>query len=185
MDIQVEGAGNRTAGKTYIEDRSVRAVHHHYYPDTAVRVPESRQQSQFHNSTGIWCPRCAREVFETLMREHGFTAHELGAAWRADVLQWDARGNTVKISVPLAERLFGWVIVFAMAAYFLGLVVPLILVDNRSFGTVAAFVVGSVIYLGTCWMAFRFVLWPHRVALRVGKVIREGGVKCRSCVSSL
>ncbi len=37
MEVRVDGAGNRTAGKTYIEDRSVRSVHYHYYPGAAAR----------------------------------------------------------------------------------------------------------------------------------------------------
>lgn len=181
MGVSVEGEGNRTAGKLYIEDRSVRTVHHHYYAEAAGRVPESQLQAEFHAHTGMWCTRCAREVLETLMLEHDFTAKDLAAAWRSDTLCWDERAHRMIVRAPLIEAFFGWGLVAMCLAYFLSLVVPAMSGSNMVFG--ASLAVGSAIYLSACWMAFRFVLWPRRVGVRVRRVMELEDVRCRSCES--
>lgn len=181
MDVSVEGEGNRTAGEVYIEDRSVQTVHHHYYAEAAGRVPESQLQAEFHAHTGLWCPRCAREVLETLMLEHGFTAKDLAAAWKNDSVYWDARAHRLVVRTPLIEAVFGWGLVATCLGYFLSLVAPAMNAPNPVFG--ASLALGGAIYLSACWMAFRFVLWPRRVALRVRRVMELEGVRCQSCDS--
>lgn len=165
-----------------VDSVAARDVIYHYHPEGASSVPESQLQAQFQANTGMWCPRCAREMLEILMQEHGFTARELAAAWKADSLKWSPMQHSIEIAVPVVERIFGWAVVFAMGAYFLGLVVPLLMVEERNIGTFLAFAAGSLMYLGTCWLSFRFVVWPHQVAIRVGRVLREKGLKCRRCL---
>ena len=112
MGVSVEGEGNRTAGEVYIEDRSVQTVHHHYYAEAAGRVPESQLQAEFHAHTGMWCPRCAREVLETLkmLAEEGMTmicvTHEMAFARDvSDRVAYFHKGIMAEIGAP--DQIFG------------------------------------------------------------------------------
>lgn len=154
--------------------------HYHYYAEAAGRLPESQLQAEFHAHTGMWCSRCAREVLETLMLEHGFTARELAVAWKNETLRWDVRGHGLEVRVPMLEAVFGWGVVMACLAYFLSFVLPpLIRGAGLEFGV--SLMLGSAIYLSSCWMAFRFVLWPRGVGVRVRRLMELEDLRCRGC----
>jgi hypothetical protein len=47
------------------------------YPAALPMKPESQLQAEFAARTGVWCPKGAREWFEELLDQDGFTVREL------------------------------------------------------------------------------------------------------------
>lgn len=164
-----------------VENAAARDVnHHHYYAESAGRIPESQLQAEFHAHTGMWCSRCAREVLETLMLEHGFTARELYAAWQNDTLFWDGHHHRLEVRTPFFEAVFGWGVVVACLVYFLSFVLPpMVKGAGVAFGV--SLMLGTAIYLSSCWMAFRFVLWPRQVGIKVRRVMELEDLRCCAC----
>lgn len=134
-------------------------------------TPESQRQAEFVRATGIWCPPKARDVLESLMRDHSFTARELAMAWKADSLGWDTKTGEISIRTPWIEAVGGWLMAAFMIVYYLLLVGPLWLKDQRDLRSMAAFLLASAIYLGAAWLIGRFILRPRRIAFRVRRVL--------------
>lgn len=107
------------------------------------------------------------------MEEHRFTARELTVAWKAGSLGWNAEKDTRRVITPWIEAAFGYGMVISTGIYFLASSSPWIFHPDNHSKTLEALVIGGVMYLGVCWMANRFMLWPRRVAMRV-KHIGQG-----------
>ena len=132
--------------------------------------PESQLQSEFAQRTGIWCPRLVRETFEWLMENHGFTARELCMAWKANSISTDADRQQIKIVTPRLEAVFGWTMLALVTLFFLLMVIPLILNNDRHNWAVPATLIGTgAVYLGIAWTVSRSSLIPRRIAIRVRK----------------
>ena len=143
--------------------------------------PESQLQAEFAQRTGIWCPKPAREWLEHLMEHHRFTARELTVAWKAGSIGWNAEEDTKRVSTPWIEAMFGYSMVGIMGIYFLTLALQWIFTPeakNKWVAMAAVYGVG-LLYLGICWMSYRFMLWPRRIAIKVRKKIEtfNGGHK--------
>ena len=134
----------------------------------AERRPESQLQTEFAQRTGIWCPKPAREWLEHLMENQRFTVRELAVSWKAGSIGWSAEQDARRINTPWLEAVFAYGLVAVLGIYCLAMAVPLIRsgTDGAQWAMAAAYGF-CAIYLGTCWMAHRFMLWPRRVALRV------------------
>lgn len=130
--------------------------------------PESQLQAEFEQRTGIWCPRPAREWLELLMEKHCFTARELSVAWRAGSIGWNAEKDQKRVATPWPEAVLAYGAIGYIAAYFLLLAYHFVWGDGAEarWGIAMLYGVGAI-YLGMCWMAYRFMLWPRRVAQRV------------------
>lgn len=132
--------------------------------------PESQLQSEFAKRTGIWCPKPAREWLEYLMEEHRFTAKELGIAWKAGSLGWNADKDERRIITPLIEAIFAYGIGIAITICSLAIVFNWIITPTETSMTSRLAVMAvACIYLGTFWMTNRFMIRPRHVALRVRK----------------
>lgn len=132
------------------------------------RRPESQLQAEFAQRTGIWCPKPAREWLEHLMENQRFTVRELAVSWKAGSIGWSAEKDTRRINTPWLEAVFAYGLVAALGLYCLAMAVPLIWSNAEGTQWAKTAVYGlCLIYLGICWMAHRFMLWPRRVALRV------------------
>lgn len=126
---------------------------------------ESSRQAEFFSNTGIWCPREARNALEWLMKEHGFTAKELAISWSASSLKWQRESGQIRTNTPLVEALVAWSFVLGMLCFFLALALPSVFSENKT-AAFPGFAVGTIMYIGSAWLAARFVLIPRRVALR-------------------
>ena len=134
--------------------------------------PESIRQAEFAETTGIWCPKEAREQLERLMDEDGFTVRELYSAWRADNLNWNREQGSLVVRVYWFEALFGYGSFGLMLLYYI-LQVGQIMLTGSEMGWrgFLAFLAASIIYLGLAYTVGRFMLWPRRVAIRVNQAI--------------
>lgn len=152
------------------------AIHNHgpVYAGPLANAPESRLQAEFYTHVGIWCPREAREQLEGLMSHHAFTARELRVAWAANSLRWDNDQQRLQVVAPVTELLFGWLMIGLMLAYFMFTALPYLFTHPGPSG-VFALCIGAVMYLGSVGLVVRHVLWPRRVAVRVGRVLEGLG----------
>lgn len=132
--------------------------------------PESQLQAEFYRNAGIWCPRGARDMFEDLMTHHAFTARELTIAWRASSLRWGIDSGRLEIVTPMIEAIFGWSVFVVMLISFLFVALPYALSGSWTTGLETFLTVGAM-YVGSAWMANRFLLWPRRIAMRVRKAL--------------
>lgn len=142
--------------------------------------PESKLQADFAERTGIWCPREAREVFEVLMKQHGFVAKELHAAWQADSIVWNRTTRRVEVRAPWFEVAFGYAMVVVMGFYLLVQAAAVLTAARGAAAAVTAILVTGAIYLGGAWLAVRFVLRPYHVAKRVQRALKEASEVIRS-----
>lgn len=146
----------------------VQAESLHQYASTVAATPESQLQVEFAQRTGIWCPKPARMWLEDLMEHHHFTARELAVCWKAGPIGWNANQNVPRISTSLAGSVFAYTVVGLMTVFLLSVGYLLLAGDsNPSLGARVAIHIFGVIYLGLCWMASRFILWPRSIAIRV------------------
>lgn len=135
--------------------------------------PESQLQAEFARRTGIWCSKPAREWLEDLMENHRFTVKELAVAWKAGSLGWHTQKDAQKIVTPWIEAVFAYGIVFMMSIYFLALALPVIGNSQHDAKSAIAIFGGGFMFLGVCWMANRFMLWPRRIALRIRRISND------------
>lgn len=105
------------------------------------------------------------------MEYHRFTARELVIAWKAGSIGWNADKDLKRIVTPWIEAFFAYGIVGFVGLYFLAVAWHNALGNNadQKWGMVVVYGVGGM-YLGMCWMANRFMLWPRRVALRIRRI---------------
>lgn len=148
------------------------AIHNHgpVYAALPAHTPESKLQADFYAHVGIWCPRMAREQLECLMSHHAFTARELRVAWAANSLRWDNDGKRLQAVAPQVELWFGWLMIGLMLIYFVTTALPYLFTHPAPAGALA-FAAGAVMYMGSAGLAVRYVLWPRRVAVRIGRVL--------------
>jgi hypothetical protein len=133
--------------------------------------PESQLQVEFAQLTGIWCPKPAREWLESLMEHHRFTARELVVSWKAGSIGWNADKDTKRVITPWIEAVFAYGIAGLVGIYFLAVAWHTIWGNgaDQKWGMAVVYGTGAM-YLGMCWMANRFMLWPRRVALRIKRL---------------
>lgn len=139
--------------------------------NTAAEKRESQLQAEFAERTGIWCPKSAREWLEKLLEEHGFTVRELKVAWGNSSIGWHAAKNEKRITTHWVEPLFAWTMGGVMTLYVLIYGLKAVQADwsapNVRLTMWGGAALIAAVYLGTCWMLSRFILWPRRVAIRV------------------
>ena len=70
--------------------------------------PESALQAAFKRDTGIHCNREVRELLETLMHDHNFTAPDLRRAWNTLSLVWNERNGSLKCASGAFQLVLGW-----------------------------------------------------------------------------
>lgn len=156
----------------YVAGRDVKVEHHNttvlQFPQLK---PESQLQAEFAQRTGIWCPKPAREWLEHLMENHQFTARELVVSWKAGSIGWNAEKDTKRTITPWIEAAIAYGMVGFIGLYFLAVAGHVIWgsgADNK-WGMAVVYGIGAM-YVGMCWMANRFMLWPRRVAQRVRRI---------------
>lgn len=136
--------------------------------------PESQLQAEFAQRTGIWCPKPAREWLEHLMEHHRFTARELVVSWKAGSIGWSADKDIRRIITPWIEAVFAYGMVGILGVYFLAVAGHYIWGGGADYKWAMAVAYGiGAMYVGMCWMANRFILWPRRVALRIQRIAGE------------
>ena len=164
-EINVSAFAGGQASARDINNHSTNVVH---LPE---RRPESQLQAEFAQRTGIWCPKPAREWLEDLMEHHRFTARELAVSWKVGSIGWDADKDNKRITTPWIEAAFAYSMVALLGIYFLAIAGHFIWGSGagNKWGMAVAYGIGGM-YLGLCWMANRFMLWPRRVALRVRRI---------------
>ncbi len=99
---------------------------------------------------------------------------ELVVSWKAGSIGWHADKDTKRIVTPWIEAVFAYGMVGLVGLYFLAVAGHFIWgsgADNK-WGMPVAYGIGGM-YLGMCWMANRFMLWPRRVALRIRRIAGE------------
>lgn len=155
-----------------------KSTHQHVYQEQprVIVIPESKLQTEFARTTGIWCPKAARLWLEQLMENHHFTARELAVCWKAGPLGWNSDQCVPRINVSLAGALFAYAVIGVMTLYFLGVAFIVLLGDSTPSlqARIAVYIFG-MLYLAVCWMAYRFILWPRRIALRVVRTQEQQG----------
>ena len=170
INSDVEGG---VAGRDIVRNES----HHTTVIQRHEAKPESQLQSEFAKTTGIWCPRSARETFEWLMENHGFTAPELCVAWKASSLSTDADRQQIKIVTPWIEAVFGWTMLILISLFFLMLAIPLIFSNDRhNWSVLGTLTITGLVYLGMVWIVSQTSLKPRRIAIRVRKKLDGGRV---------
>lgn len=155
----------------WVAGRDVVNNHHTTVLQFPQMKPESQLQAEFAQRTGIWCPKPAREWMESLMEHHQFTVRELIVSWKAGTIGWNADKDIKRIVTPWIEAVFAYGMVALVGLYFLAVAVHCIWSSSANNKWEMA-VVGGVgaMYLGTCWMANRFMLLPRRVGLRIRRI---------------
>lgn len=137
---------------------------------------ETDLQTEFAEKVGIWCPRPARQIIGPLIGE--FTPRELRIAWNANSIFWSTRSNEIRVSTPWIEAAFGWGFVLLGSALFAILLIWSIGNSPGNLGFATASLAGALLYLGCCWFAGRFMLWPRRIAIRVrNRLVKDTELK--------
>lgn len=176
MMAYVESNGGQAAG---------RDINNYYGPPSLpaqiAEPPESQRQAEFHRHTGIWARLEAREALEALMRDHGFTAPRLCAAWKSNNLRWSESRRCLRVAVHWSEAAYAYGAALAMAIYTSICILALLLV-RPELGS-AKFVngmVGAVAGALSLALVLRYLVVPLRVAERVRHVLGDAdGAKCQ------
>lgn len=133
--------------------------------------PESELQALFLKHTGIDCRREAREQFELLMLEHGFTGKELSRAWRFGSLVWSEPAKRLKPSARKTDMAVGWIGTVLMTSV---LIYALVDTMNRMPGPFLkpiTLLVTCVVYLGVTRALLLTTIFPQATAMRVEKIL--------------
>lgn len=154
------------AGRDAIHNHGPATIHAQIFPPR----PESQLMAEFHQHTGIWCPAGAREVFEDLLKHHGFTSPELAAAWRDNALVWDGKANRISTYTPWFVAASGYGMIASALLYLVAYGLPLLLMQG-GLAELVALLAALFMFGGAAGLAYRYVLWPHRVAVRVGRAL--------------
>lgn len=135
-------------------------------------APESQRQAEFAKATGIWCPRGARELFERLMSNHGFTAPGLQSSWVGNNLVWDEDSRALRTKTYWIEVFFGYSLVGIFSLFFFLVALSVVLAEaGGGWRGVATFASAMAAYAWAVWYSVRYILMPHRVAKRVRAVL--------------
>lgn len=162
-NVQVSACNGGAAAARDINNTHMTVVQFALLPPPS----EEKLQHEFAQLTGIHdCPKEARAWLQQLMEHHGFTARELAVSWWAKSIGWDKQRNTPCINTPRLEAFFAYGVVAIVGLFCLLVAAALIWGDGNHWQMLAVYGF-CAIYLGVCWMANRFMLWPRRVALRV------------------
>lgn len=135
--------------------------------------PESQLQAEFAQRTGIWCPKPAREWLEGLLENHPFTVKELADAWKFGTLGWQTKQDTQKVVTSRAEAIYAYSMLAGLGLYFLASALVLLNSEVQDTKAIPFILFGGAVFFGVCWMAKRFMLQPHWVALRVEKITKD------------
>ena len=139
-------------------------------------------QKAFDKATGICCNKKAREWLTFLMVQHGFTARELGNAWRFKTIAWDQEKETHKLSTGWFDLVCAYGL-FAVATIYFAAIAAVFLFGPGSEYKYSLQLIQCTagMYLFMCWCIRKIFLLPRSVSLRVKGVMEQ--LSQRACLT--
>lgn len=128
-------------------------------------------QKSFEKATGISCNKKAREWLTSLMNDHGFTARELGSAWRFRTIGWDQARDEQKLAAGWFDLVCAYALFAGATFYFAVIAAVFLLGPGAEYKYALHIIQGSgVMYLFVCWCIRKIFLQPRSIALRVKNI---------------